>query len=92
MKELYLTKEQQTAVKDLGKLRINDIRSNDIASYQYGGEYKCYFDFIWWDVLREYDLWVEKEHEELSKRDGEDTKKWLKKYQKLTEEFNKVEI
>lgn len=82
--EEIVTVDQAKALKKLDKLKVSDVMIRDEF---YQGEYKCYFDSMWWSTLREFDLFKENQESELTKVSAKSTEKWLKDNQRLTIEY-----
>lgn len=74
---------KQVALKELSKLKINELRWNDIDET---------FGETWYRVLCALDLLLEGEFEEISPRHvkiiKKSTRNWLNKWRKLAEQCN----
>lgn len=84
-----LSEDQETAYKKVKRMKAYKIAAWDDSLIK---NYKQYFDYIWYKVLNEIDLYIEQEETPLTQQQALTAGKWLKENQYLTIEFKNMKI
>ncbi len=85
---LSIEEQQKKALKRLWRMKVASVMNDDYVE----SENESYFDFVWWQVLHEYDLFIEGECDDLTKAQAETAKRWLKETQHLTIEHKNMKL
>lgn len=82
----------EQAMKKLSRIKVGRLYNNDIPD----NSWKSEFDFTWWMVLVECDLYrqgeIDEDDEHLDSKSLKTALKWLKETQHLTTEFRETKI
>jgi hypothetical protein len=84
-----LTSSQEKAVNQAKRLKAYKIANWDHTKVN---TYKCYFDYIWYNVLKEIDLQQDNEDTPLTQQQAITAAKWILENQYLTKEFKTMKL